>query len=389
MQETRYDWLEDRWVLFAPNREQRPNEYSCKANEYSCNERVPVSNLETCPFCAGFEQSTPSPSLVLPLSDLESTTILRRDEVSQNIERARGKWKVRVVPNKYPAVQTRATVTDRSQLAALARGSESFSYFPDHPSVDGTRGESDLMIAAPELFRKEIPSGVHEVIIESPEHDHSLSELSISHVELVFQAYKMRLQHFRSKQDIVHAIIFKNYGPDAGASLSHSHSQLVGLGFVPSEVSRRNQRLLEYFDKHESCYYCQIAAEEERLGDRLVISSAHFIVYTPFAARFPYEFTVHPKTHRSHFDELNRAELKDLASVMKLTLGAIEKTQPQLSYNMILNTSPFNNSHPLANHWNIQVLPRSARIAGFELGTDCFINTVKPEFAAAVLRSAI
>lgn len=397
MQETRYDWLGDRWVLFAPNREQRPNEYIRKAHEPTyqasgsiCKETAPTSNLETCPFCAGFEQATPSPCLVLPLSDLESTTILRRDEVSLKIERARAKWKVRVVPNKYPAVQAQAAATDHSQLATLARGSDSYSsFFPNHASEDGTREESDLMIMAPELFRKEIPSGVHEVIIESPEHDHSLSALSVSHVELVFQAYKMRLQHFRSKQEIVHAAIFKNYGPDAGASLSHAHSQLVGLGFVPSEVSRRNQKLAEFFNKHESCYYCQIAAEEERLGDRLILSSAHFIVYTPFASRFPYEFVIHPKTHRNHFDELNRAELKDLASVVKSTLGAIEKTQPQLSYNMILNTSPFNNSHPLAHHWNIQVLPRSARIAGFELGTDCFINTVKPEFAAATLRSAI
>ena len=382
MQETRYDWLEDRWVLFAPNREQRPNEYICK-------ESLPASNLAVCPFCAGFEQSTPSPSLTLPLSDLESTTILRRDEVSQNIARARAKWKVRVVPNKYPAVQAHAAANDLSQLAMLTRGSESFAYVPDHQLEDGARGESDLMIASPELFRKEIPSGVHEVIIESPEHDHSLSGLSVSHVELVFQAYKMRLQHFRSKQDIVHAIIFKNYGPDAGASLSHSHSQLVGLGFVPSEVSRRNHRLLEYFDKHESCYHCQIASEEERLGDRLIFASAHFVVFAPFASRFPYEFNVHPRVHRSHFDELNRAELKDLAGVMKSTLGALERAQPQLSYNMILNTSPFNNANPLAHHWGIQVLPRSARIAGFELGTDCFINTIKPEYAAAVLRSAI
>ncbi|MCU0720264.1 MAG: DUF4931 domain-containing protein [Pirellula sp.] len=380
MQETRYDWLEDRWVLFAPNREQRPNEYVCKEN-------APVSKLATCPFCSGFEQSTPPPSLTLPLSDLESTTILRRDEVSQNIARARSKWKVRVVPNKYPAVQTHAA-TDHSQLAMLSRGSDSFSYAPEHQLLDGTRGESDVMIASPELFRKEIPNGVHEVIIESPEHDHSLSGLSVSHVELVFQAYKMRLQHFRSKQDIVHAIIFKNYGADAGASLSHSHSQLVGLGFVPSEVNRRNQRLLEYFQKHESCYHCQIAAEEERIGDRVICASAHFIVYAPFASRFPYEFVVHPRAHRSHFDELNRAELKDLAGVMKSTLGALEKTQPELSYNMILNTSPFNNSYPLVHHWNIQVFPRSARIAGFELGTNCFINTVKPEYAAEVLRSA-
>lgn len=382
MQETRYDWLEDRWVLFAPNREQRPN-------EYVCSETTPANKLAECPFCAGFEQSTPAPCLVLPLSELESTTILRRDEVSQNILRSRAKWKVRVVPNKYPAVHTHAASTDHSQLAMLTRGSESFSYIPEHSLSDSPRAEPDVLVASPELFRKEVPTGVHEVIIESPEHDQSLTGLSVSHVELVFQAYKMRLQHYRSKQEIQHAIIFKNYGADAGASLSHSHSQLVGLGFLPSELGRRNQRLLEYFEKHETCYFCQIAADEERLGERLISTSEHFVVYAPFAGRFPFEFVIHPRTHRNHFDELNRSELKDLASVVKSSLGALEKTQPHLSYNMILNTSPFSNSHPLAHHWNIQVLPRSAKIAGFELGTDCFINTIKPEYAAAVLRSAI
>jgi UDPglucose--hexose-1-phosphate uridylyltransferase len=369
-------------VLFAPNREQRPNEYICKEN-------APANKLAACPFCAGFEQSTPAPSLVLPLSELESTTILRRDEVNKNIIRTRSKWKVRVVPNKYPAVQTHAAATDHSQLAMLAGGLDSFSYQLEHQSDEGTRREADVMIASADLFRKEIPTGVHEVVIESPDHDQSLSGLSLSHVELVFQAYKMRLQHFRSKQEIKHAIIFKNYGPDAGASLSHSHSQLVGLGFVPSEVNRRNQRLLEYFEKHESCYHCQIAAEEERVGDRLICASEHFVVYAPFAGRFPFEFVIHPRTHRSHFDELIRSELKDLAGIVKSSLGALERTQPHLSYNMVLNTSPFSNSHSLAHHWNIQVLPRSAKIAGFELGTDCFINTVKPEHAAAVLRSAI
>ena len=382
MQETRYDWLEDRWVLFAPNREQRPNEYRCSES----NLRAHASE---CPFCAGFEQSTPSPSLVLPLSELESTTILRRDEVSQAMARSRSRWKVRVVPNKYPAVRAEAAATDHSELTAHAYHGDTFDYLIDHRSGVKTSGESDVLIAAPDLFRKEVPSGVHEVIIESPEHDRSLSDLSLSHVELVFQAYKMRLQHFRGRTDISHVIIFKNYGPDAGASLSHTHSQLIGLGFVPSEVRRRNQRLQEYFDKHESCYFCQLAAEEERIGERIICSSAHVIVYSPFAGRFPFEFTIQPKTHRCHFDELNRSELKDLAWVVKSTLKALERSQPHLSYNMVLNTNSFSDHQPLSYHWNLQVIPRSARIAGFELGTDCFINTVKPEYAASILRDAL
>ncbi|XZE21609.1 galactose-1-phosphate uridylyltransferase [Pirellulaceae bacterium SH449] len=398
MQETRYDWLEDRWVLFAPNREARPNEY-CQA-PYSRHDARSVGKAASsagtpCPFCAGSEQSTPAPSLVLPLSELEATTILRRDEVEQNIRRVRSRWKVRVVPNKYPAVHSNASCTSHSDVAAHAIAAESYETsegydFAQEENLDvAARGETDLLLASPELFRKEVPTGVHEVIIESPEHDNSLSQLSTSHVEMVFQAYKMRLQHFRAQQDICHTVIFKNYGPDAGASLSHAHSQLVGLGFVPSEVKRRSQRLQEYFSQHESCYFCQVAAEEERSGERLILASAHFVVYAPFAGRFPYEFVIQPRMHRSHFDELKRDELKDLAGVVKTTLTALESTQPQLSYNMVLNTGPFSSFHPLAHHWHIQVTPRSARIAGFELGTGCFINTVKPEQAAAILRAAL
>lgn len=398
MQETRYDWLEDRWVLFAPNREARPNEYNQSSHgkhDVRSADKVAPNTGSTCPFCAGFEQSTPTPSLVLPLSELEATTILRRDEVEQNIKRVRAKWKVRVVPNKYPAVHSNTACTSHSDLSAHAMAAESydiaenFDFAQDRHLEVATQGDSDLLLASPELFRKEVPTGVHEVIIESPEHDNSLSQLSTSHIEMVFQAYKMRLQHFRAQQDICHTVIFKNYGPDAGASLSHAHSQLVGLGFIPSEVKRRSQRLQEYFSQHESCYFCQVAAEEERSGERLIQASAHFVVYAPFAGRFPYEFVIQPRMHRSHFDELKRDELKDLAEVVKTTLTALESTQPQLSYNMVLNTGPFSSFHPLAHHWHIQVTPRSARIAGFELGTGCFINTVKPEQAAAILRAAL
>jgi UDPglucose--hexose-1-phosphate uridylyltransferase len=386
MQETRYDWLADRWVLFAPNREERPNEYSCQ--------QVPSSaNPLDCPFCAGAESKTPEPTLVLPITDLEASRRLRRDEHDRTTRQASQNWKVRVVPNKYPAVLAYSLNGLYAQQAAFDSSNESvFAARSTHGQngriTHATPQEAALLVESSELFRKDVPTGVHEVFIESPEHIQSITSLPLDHVDLILQAYKIRLQHFRSQRELEYGVIFKNHGFDAGASLTHAHSQLVCLGFVPSDVQRRHRRMLHYFEKHETCYFCQLAIEEEKLNDRIVLASEHFVAYCPFASRFPFEMMIQPRTHRSHFEETSPNEIRDLAYVLKSVLAALESSQPSLAYNLVLNTSPFNCFHPLAHHWTIQVIPRASKLAGFELGSECFINTTKPEQTASLLRQA-
>ncbi len=396
MHETRYDWLSDRWVIFAPNREARPNEF--RPNAKPCET---LTGLNACPFCSGAEQETPEPTLVLPRSDYEQTRPLSRGEIQRGIQEGpAGGWQVRVVPNKFPAIH-RTTSESRIDPSLGTGGStrrghhDSYRHNGSNPNQLGAlAGEGVLqqvvstleLSEANPLFQRKCVSGTHEVIIESPNHIDSITSLPLEQVELVLHAYRLRLAHWRSQRGLQYAVVFKNYGADAGASLSHTHSQLMCLDFVPSDIERTHRRLTEYRQQYNQCYICQLQLEELRAQERVVLESEFFVAICPFASRFPFAFSIIPKRHRCHFDEVPEAELRDLAKVLKSCLVALESAQPYAAYNYVLQTAPFQRPDRNSHHWRLRVIPRLSKVAGFEWGSDCFINTTKPEHAAAVLR---
>jgi UDPglucose--hexose-1-phosphate uridylyltransferase len=385
MHEIRYDWLADRWVLFAPNREERPNEFKASGKQNEPQRSNP------CPFCFGAEKETPEPTLVLPSSDHERTRPLHRGHYAKELAAQEDRWKVRVVPNKFPAIgHTESGMFEtRSFQSSLYR--EPVPSFLDASLVAGVHTQAVALAVEDtdnlHLFRREKATGCHEVVIESPNHVDSITALPTEQIELVLQAYQMRLLHWRAQQNLQCAVIFKNFGADAGASLSHSHSQLICLDFVPSDLKRMHQRLTEHHEKYGTCYICQMVLEEQRAKERIIAESEHFIVLCPFASRFPFAFSILPKRHRCHFEELSLDESRDLAAMMRSSLVALERAQPAAAYNYVFQTSPFHRYHPEAHHWRLRVIPRLSKVAGFEWGSDCFINTTKPETAAEVLRN--
>ncbi len=408
MHEPRYDWLADRWVIFAPNREDRPNEY-CATKKPS----EPVMRSKACPFCSGAEHETPEPTLVLPESDRESTRTLYRSNRSSvrsgGSEQSRAPWLVRVVPNKFPAITGKDDSSRDSRVhssgitsgvSISGQGNSQHASRDFHRSHSGLHDissalEGDLFQSvatlpaanASHLFQREIVSGTHEVIIESPTHTDSLTELPVDQIRYVLQAYQLRLAHWRSQTGLQYAVVFKNYGSDAGASLSHSHSQLMCMDFVPSNVEWTHRRLSNYRRQYQQCYYCQILGEELKARERIVAETEHFVVVCPFASRFPFSFSILPRQHRAHFDEVNSNELSDLAFALRASLTALERSQPLAAYNYIIQTAPFQSPDFGAHHWRVRVIPRLCKVAGFEWGSDCFINTVTPELAAETLRS--
>jgi len=374
MNETRYDWLSDRWVIFAPNREDRPDQYR-PLGPVSPNELI------ECPFCSGREHETPLPTLVLPEHDFDETTTNRRAESARN---NRQPWQVRVVPNKFPAVLRHESFADERVHTHFYSGPEN----ADSETSFGNSRERQLLTAqAKHLFQRNIPRGAHEVIIESPIHVDSITSLPAEHIAIIFEAYRRRLAHWRAQRDLKYAVVFKNYGADAGASLFHSHSQLISLDFVPRDIERINQRLVLHHEQYGSCYICQLMNEEEERQERILYSSEYFVALCPFASRFPYSFSIVPRTHRSRYEEISPAELSDLAVAVKKTLNALESARPSAAYNFVLQTSPFGGCLEAAHHWRLRVIPRLSKVAGFEWGSDCFINTVTPEQAATTLRS--
>jgi UDPglucose--hexose-1-phosphate uridylyltransferase len=223
------------------------------------------------------------------------------------------------------------------------------------------------------------------VIIEAPNHIQSITQLPTEHTALIFEAYQERLRYWRSVHAMRYAVVFKNNGADAGASLVHAHSQLICTDFLPTDVLKTQLRSNEYFQSHRRCYACDVLEKEIQASQRIVAQTDSFVALCPFASRLPYSVSILPIEHQSAFEECSPCQLVELARLVQWTLRSIECEHPQTAYNYVLQTAPLDAHNPAAFHWRLKVLPRLIKVAGFEWSSDCYINTVLPEEAAKAL----
>ncbi len=338
MPQLRKDPITGRWVIIAEVRAERPNDFDQVSEdpESDCRTSAP-QRRRNCPFCEGNEDATPN------------EVIARREPGTES--NAAG-WRVRVVPNKFPAVEIEG----------------------------GVDGHSDA-------FYRAMPGvGVHEVIIESPEHLTGTSELSVAQLREVFWIYRSRLQELKKDPRLVFAMIFKNVGAAAGASLEHLHSQLIALPIVPTNVLEEMAGSLSFYDRHGCCVYCDMIERELAAEERIVLDTPGFLAFTPFASRFSFETWVVPKVHAGHYETIRDDQLDELAGVMKQVMGKVESLFDQPAYNYIIHTAPFDTKKPGHYHWHIEIMPSLTKIAGFEWGTGFHINPIPPEQAASALR---
>jgi UDPglucose--hexose-1-phosphate uridylyltransferase len=331
MPEFRKDPLVERWVIIASERAKRPRETS---------QPVAQTASSTCPFCAGNESMTPPPVLVL---------------LDGGIEASSGRWQVRVVPNKYPAL-----VDD-----------EFFAMFAGAP-YHSMRG-----------------AGAHEVVIESPNHVIDMAALTAPELQLVLQAYCQRLLHWRSASRWRYALIYKNQGVAAGATLAHSHSQITALPMVPREAQEEIEAAQKYFAAAKRCAYCDIANREAASGTRLVTETDRFIVFCPFASRVAGETWLLPKCHSSVFEFASRDDLVALAHTLRQTLIRLNRCFNELPFNFFLHSNPLVEPENAHYHWHMEILPRLHQYAGFELGSGLYMNPLAPELAAQSLRGVV
>ena len=330
MSEFRQDPLSRHWAIIGGERGGRPNEFveaSTRATGISC------------PFCAGHEAETPP-------------------TIATYSANGKGKWLVRVVPNKFPAV------------------TQEHSPPANHPG--GTTGQSP--VSAPGF-------GSHEVIIESPRHVASLSELTDAEAQAVFGAYRDRLQKLKAEGPYRYVQIFKNVGPAAGASLEHVHSQLVALPVVPEVIERELASSAEFFKRHQRSLLLDMLDRELASSERIVAQTTNFVAFCPYASRFGYEVWIAPRQHRPRFEDTQTGELGELAGLARDMIGRIERAAGQAAYNYFLHTQPFDMPADDHYHWHIEIIPRLTKVAGFEWGTGCFINPYPPESTAEHLRS--
>ncbi|MFG0261499.1 MAG: DUF4921 family protein [Novipirellula sp. JB048] len=344
------------WTIFAPHRDARPDQF----------EAAPRSSPQVaidCPFCGGEELSTPAPVWVAKIDADENFQVLTTspyDGPASQYDIA--DWSVRVVPNKYPAVTD--PVVDTSSNDAHQRNKP--------------------------LFQSRPVSGGHEVIIESPSHVQSISELDLPEIKLMLFAYQQRLQYWRNQPGIQYICVFKNVGGDAGASLQHSHSQLLATDQMPNSVATINERMRSHQARTGCCLQCDLIRAELKYKKRIVAQTDSLVAYCPYASRLPMLLCVTTKEHLDHFDQLRFEVLDELARLIQRMTGWLETLVPNASYNLLLHTRPPGaHGNPDAFHWSLEFFPRISRMAGFEWSSQCMINTVLPEVATERYRQCV
>ena len=328
MSHLRKDPVAGIWVIVAEERAQRPIRYTLDSN---------LTESPICPFCPGNESSTPSALYETPA---------RQAGLS---------WGVRAVPNRYPALRVEGQATS----------------LPD--------GVYDRMTGV----------GAHEVIVETPHHHDDVAVLTIEEVTDILFAYRARICDLKRDTRLQYILAFKNLGAMAGATLPHPHSQILATPTVPTTIEEELENTKRYFEFKKRCLFCDIIHQEREDGRRVVHETDSVIAVTPYASRFPFEVWLLPKKHASHFENEPDALLRELAIVYREVMARLQVELEAPPYNLLLHTGPAQVGPLEHYHWHIEIIPcLQPRLAGFELGTGCYINPTPPEIAAQYLREA-
>ncbi|MGC8939867.1 MAG: galactose-1-phosphate uridylyltransferase [Candidatus Bathyarchaeia archaeon] len=339
--EVRKDYLLDRWVVIATERGRRPTDFA--------KQERPKAKVAVCPLCPGNEKMTPPAVLVY----LKSANGIKKS-ADENDFRHKD-WLVRCIPNLYPAFTPPKEKLSKKQIVK----------------------SSCLMDAV----------GHHEVLVESPAHDAQPSDVAIKQLVYVVNAYIDRLRELSEKPYVQYVSIFRNHGLEAGASLSHAHSQIIATPATPKILKEEFAASKKFYEKNGECIFCRILKEELK-GPRVIVENAKFAVFAPWASVHPMEFWILPKRHETTLLEMTKSEVEAFAYTLKTCLGALKKLANDPPYNYGFHLA-INKSAQAYFHWHLEVYPKLSIWAGFEKSTGMYINTITPEVAAQSLRETI
>jgi len=329
MSEFRQNIATGEWVIIAPERQQRPDDYiRGKLTGIESDE----PHQDNCPFCTGNEAQC-QPSVY---------------EVMEGRQ-----WALRVVPNIFAAVNT---------------------------LVDPTRQRDGIHLKAGGY-------GIADVLIESPQHNADITTLPVRHVEEIIKGYRYRFNEISQDPSINIVNVFRNHGGSAGASLKHPHSQIIGCMVAPPHVTDQIDFAKRAYNTWGNCVYCTMIEDELKQRIRMVQETEHFVAFCPFASKSPYEVRIFTKRHCSLFGSINAEEVVDLAFILKDVLQRIKLLLGDPDYNYYIRSVTTCDGLVQFYHWYLCILPRISHHAGFELGTGIFINTSSPEVCAKDLQS--
>jgi UDPglucose--hexose-1-phosphate uridylyltransferase len=329
MADLRRDPITGRWVIIDTDHPSGPEEFEHEPHTWRGG---------VCPFCYGNESMTPP--------EIEA---IRDSNTAPNTPG----WKVRVVSNKFPALQI----------------------------------EGDLERRGIGIYDMSNGIGAHEVLIETPYHHKDLSDLLDEEVTSIISMCCRRALDLVKDKRFKYILVFKNYGPAAGASLEHPHTQLIALPMVPKNVIEEISGSQRYFGYHERCIFCDIIRQEIQEKIRIIDENKYFLSMCPFVSRFPFETWILPKIHNGYFCHMLPEEIPALASILKATICRLKKIFANPAYNFVIHSSPVNGDGSSEGyHWHIEFMPKLTRVAGFEWGTGFYLVPTPPELAAKLLR---
>ena len=328
MSELRFNEATGEWVVFAPERARRPEEFQRETPHWT-HERVAWK--DPCPFCPGHDDRTPG------------ETLCYRDEQDS--------WLVRSFPNRFPAV-----------------------YPGPRPAMQG-----------PEMMRSMQGVGHHEVVAESPLHNTTLALMSKAQVGLVLRAWRQRFRALWMQPETEYVVVFKNHGHGAGSSLEHPHSQVVALPVTPQQILQRHEVASRYYHQHNRCVFCAQLEMEVAAKSRILAQTREFVAFIPYAAFSPFSVWVLPRQHSCSFALTNDSELDELAGMLRDLVARLYHGLGDPDYNLVVRSSHPEVQGSRVFHWYITLVPRLSKLAGFELGTGMFINPTTPESDAEFL----
>jgi len=328
MSEMRFNPITLDWVIMAPDRALKPNDFLREKKE-----RPPrPPHRADCPFCPGNEHLSAAEICRAPTAD--------------------GGWAARVVPNKFSAF-----------IAT-----------------------EDLRRESHGTFRSMAAAGSHEVVVEHPQHNLSLTQMEPAHLATILGLYRERYRLLQQRPHVKSIVIFKNQGERAGTSLEHPHSQITAAPVISSNVVARLAEARRFNLAHGVCLYCTVLQEEMDAGERILESSPSFVAFTPYASLSPYHMWIFPRVHAASFDSISDADVGELAGVLSRQLRRLSMAADDPDFNFTIRSAPVSEGGALCHHWYLAIVPRISYLAGFELGSGVFINSLRPELCAERLR---
>jgi len=325
MAELRREPITRMWVVVTTDDPKGPSDYLSFKPPYKLQEERGF-----CPFCPGHEEMTPKETFML------------------NGEG--GGWAVRVIPNKFPFFHIEGEFDRRPE------------------------GMYDVMEAI----------GAHEIVVEAPEHKQNFASMDTQQIEKVLRAYRERLIDLEKDRRFQQFLILKNY---PGVFNRHPHSHIMAMPVIPKRIDEEIDGALDYYQRKERCIFCDITKEEILSKKRVILETVHFLVFSPFASRYPFETWIVPKKHAPDFHHIQEEAIEDLAVAVQSLFLRFYKLLSDPPYSLVFHTSPVQSRfHRSEYHWHIETRLRIGLREGFEWGTGFFVNPTPPEDAAAFLR---